>query len=692
MEAGLPLRKASRAWLAFVAVLGLIPLAAAEVPPIKPNAAEAPPAAGPSLGQAFSESTPFTLSPSPGQVLPLGTSELSPQAPPSAGPVAQSNPESVDLNHLTELAKTGEPKAQVDLAVACLKSGTAEDYRRAFALFESAATRGFPAAEYFLYWSYHEGIGTARNDQLALNWCKKAAGHGCPPAQADLGDAYFRGLMGLAINQSKARGWYRRAAIQGVASSRLALVDCYYNGLGGPIERDKAFYWAVQAAEAGDARGALDAAVLYREEAGGLKPNVDLAWIWSTIADRKGLPSDELRNQSANLRKELEGVMTAEQRAKDDERAIRYRVADAVLRPDLIDRTKISIDSAEFNKFETLGSCIALPVYINGQGPFRFILDTGATASVIDPRLSGSLHLSSLGVFPDFAKVEKSANLVEADYAVFGIRVHRGVFVEMRLGEISQTIGKRIDGILGADFIQGAVLEIDYEAQTIGFFEAETYAHDASLGAEIPLEFWGKWPVMQVTLGGLHHEQITLPMAIDTGNGGAINLNEAFDREYSFAKLVPKAIPTNSTTAQGVMPGAEGRLQYVGFGGYEIPEPVVTCDRLVEVTIPAGSIGGDILRRFKVILDYKHKRMFLEPNANLKKGLQAEWTGFAAFPGETGFKSASDPQGVCAFSSQQGGPPRGGRPHEMAGHDRDRNVAVYGPADEILRLFLVSTG
>lgn len=38
---------------------------------------------------------------------------------------------------------------------------------------------------------------------------------------------------------------------------------------------------------------------------------------------------------------------------------------------------------------------IVLPVRVDGKGPYRFLLDTGATSSAVDPKLSASLNLSA---------------------------------------------------------------------------------------------------------------------------------------------------------------------------------------------------------------------------------------------------------------------------------------------------------
>jgi Aspartyl protease/Sel1 repeat len=560
------------------------------------------------------------------------------RATPSAAPKA---PEP-NIDHLTDiivLASKGDPKAETDLGWAYIygKDGVPTDLTRGFDLLTKAAKQGDGRAECSLASLYEFADGEKHNDAVALYWYKKAEAQGYPDAQEVLGDAFLNGWMGRPVDRAKARSCYRKAALSGVSSSDLRLAGCYYSGIGGPIDKGKALLWALRAAENGDTQAAWMAAEIYREGAGAKKPNLDLAWIWSAIADRAGLPSDELRKKNAELRKKLAADMPSAQRIKDDDLASRYQgltAADAcVLLPNLVGRPEVSIEpSSEYQKIELFDSAIALPVYIFGKGPFRFILDTGAPCSVIDSKLSKRLHLSSLGVHPSMGNREENENLVEADYAVFQCQARHGVFTEMAFGEIFWAGGMPIDGILGADFIGSCVVEIDYEAQTVRFLDANAYYHDPSLGAEFPLEFENGLPMIQASVGGLHHESIRVPVFIDTGNAGSLDLNLAFDREHHFAQLVPKTFPTHASTAYGTMQGRQGRLQSLELGPYQIAGPLAQCDGLVRESSPKGSLGSDDLRRFKVTLDYQHKRMLLEPNANLKKRVQRDWTGFEALP------------------------------------------------------------
>jgi Aspartyl protease/Sel1 repeat len=549
------------------------------------------------------------------------------------------NPQPVDLARLTALADAGNPQAQTELALDYLRgtAGAPSDEKRAFALFKRAADQRLPFAEFVLSAMYQEGRGTARNDSLAFDWCHKAAKQGFAEAEDTLGDVYMRGLMGTPVNQSEGRSWYQKAARQNVPSSQSDLALCYFYGHGGPMNRNSALYWAVRSAEARNTTGALITASLYRDSVGSERPNLDLAWIWSSLADLGEPLNDENRKANAFLRKELEAVMPPAQRTKDDQLTAQYRklrkTGGYILRPDLIDRKEISISHAPgYNKIEMLRSLVALPVMINGKGPFRFILDTGFPASVIDSRLSEKLRLPAFGIHPSFSKTEENQNLIEADYSIFEIQVHHGAFLEMPFGDLSRAVGKQIDGCLGSDFIGSSVVEIDYEAQSIRFLDAETYSQNLPAGAEFQLEFsWGV-PEIQVSLGIPDHEPISLRLKVDTGSDRSIGLNAEFDREYSLARLLPKTFPVSSTTVDSIQPAIAGRLRFLDLGAYRILEPIAETPDVFNSTNPSGLIGGEILRRFKLILDYKHSRMFLEPNRNLQKRMEAQFSGFTALP------------------------------------------------------------
>jgi hypothetical protein len=102
-------------------------------------------------------------------------------------------------------------------------------------------------------------------------------------------------------------------------------------------------------------------------------------------------------------------------------------------------------------------------------------------------------------------------------------------------------------------------------------------------------------------------------------------------------------------------PGAEGvggevklfvgRLPQLKLGRFTINDPVVhfAQDRKGAFGSSefSGVIGGELLRRFKVIFDYAHKRMILEPNGDLAAPFEYDMSGIRLGAEGEAFKTLS---------------------------------------------------
>ena len=79
------------------------------------------------------------------------------------------------------------------------------------------ARKSSEAAHRLAGW-YAEGEeGLQRDLSLWLRWEREAAERGCVDAQAALGDAYYKGDMGVPVDHATAMAWLRKAALQGRA-------------------------------------------------------------------------------------------------------------------------------------------------------------------------------------------------------------------------------------------------------------------------------------------------------------------------------------------------------------------------------------------------------------------------------------------------------------------------------------------
>jgi predicted aspartyl protease len=104
------------------------------------------------------------------------------------------------------------------------------------------------------------------------------------------------------------------------------------------------------------------------------------------------------------------------------------------------------------NRFERM----LAPVTINGQGPYRFLMDTGANVSCISSRLAASLALprmESVRVHTVVGSRDRSRVVIE--HLQVGARSRRNVKTP-----ILPINDAQIDGVLGVDWLKG---------QTLGF-------------------------------------------------------------------------------------------------------------------------------------------------------------------------------------------------------------------------------
>src|SRR5436190_23014725 len=112
---------------------------------------------------------------------------------------------------------------------------------------------------------------------------------------------------------------------------------------------------------------------------------------------------------------------------------------------------------------------ILLPVEVNGEGPFEFILDTGAGTSLLSAELAKKLEVKILG-----SKEGKSAGGAVSvslgkvnSLAVAGLKVEDVDVGVVDLSQIGKAVGANIDGDLGYNFLKNFRITIDYRENEI---------------------------------------------------------------------------------------------------------------------------------------------------------------------------------------------------------------------------------
>jgi predicted aspartyl protease len=179
---------------------------------------------------------------------------------------------------------------------------------------------------------------------------------------------------------------------------------------------------------------------------------------------------------------------------------------------------------------------ILVPFRVNGQGPFRFVLDTGANRTVLTPRL---IEMLGLQVAHDsrvtMSGVTGSASVPTVD--VSEVKAGEVVLSRQQL-PVADSLSDDVDGILGVDALGDTRVIVDFLANRIQIRKAHREGVMDGM-TRVPAKFrFGRLMVVNATIG-----RIPVKAVIDTGS------------EYTLANLTlrtrlgfPKGITASSAT------------------------------------------------------------------------------------------------------------------------------------------------
>jgi predicted aspartyl protease len=116
---------------------------------------------------------------------------------------------------------------------------------------------------------------------------------------------------------------------------------------------------------------------------------------------------------------------------------------------------------------------IVVPVMVNGRGPFRFILDTGANATVISPHLANLLGLP-VDTSRTVVMNGVTGGMIVPTASVDSIETH-GLALEGQRLAVSDASGIGTDGVLGVDALWHKVVLVDFNSDSVRVYEASAH-------------------------------------------------------------------------------------------------------------------------------------------------------------------------------------------------------------------------
>ena len=260
-------------------------------------------------------------------------------------------------------------------------------------------------------------------------------------------------------------------------------------------------------------------------------------------------------------------------------------------------------------------------VRIGYSAPLPFILDTGASSTVIDQAEAARLNLkttSGTDVTTGGGSVQ-STEVRDVFIDVGRLKLPKSTMVAIDLAPLASGLGQPISGILGYDVFKQFVVQIDYARKTVAFHTPARYS--APTGAEVlPITIRDQVPfVSSEILGASGSTAINL--VLDTGQTSALTLVRSFvDKQRLLTTGQPEVRITTGALLPGQVPAAVTRVNGLKLGRFTLGHIVTNVAADAEAAgveeDSTGILGGALLKRFIVTIDYSRNQVILQSRSD----------------------------------------------------------------------------
>jgi len=277
---------------------------------------------------------------------------------------------------------------------------------------------------------------------------------------------------------------------------------------------------------------------------------------------------------------------------------------------------RAAADSTFRMPFRLVDNRVFVDVTLNGEGPFHFILDTGADGVVSD-------HVAQrLGLKVADAGEDQGVGAAKQRFGatrVARLRVGALELTDLPMAVTSldtpDVFGRQaVDGVIGSEVFERRVVTQDYVHRTLTF-RAPTQFRAPPRAIVLPITRPQQIPVVHASLDGIAGD-----FGVDTGARSALLLYGPFCADHRLAEKYHATL--EGVTGWGIggpVRSLLARAQVLDLGGVSVHGPIVRLSTqkagATTSSAMAGLIGPDVLGQFDVTFDYARMRILLVQNA-----------------------------------------------------------------------------
>ncbi len=253
-------------------------------------------------------------------------------------------------------------------------------------------------------------------------------------------------------------------------------------------------------------------------------------------------------------------------------------------------------------------------VTINGKGPFRFMVDTGAPISVISQRLANTLHLEKSKRIK-FTRNNKqfNANLYRIPMLKIGnaelIDYDMIVYPEPTIiSYFKKEFNEHIDGILGFGAFSDYLITLDFPKKRFILENGQLKPNQQKVSS---FNIKEKLPVTSIIFKDGSNHSMQYHFVIDTGS----------NEQFTLPPMV-NFLPYKKTNSQMIKNGThygeytalkEKIVADAYWGDSKFVNPTVVYNKSIyDSNVPFGLMGLEVMDKLKITIDQKKKLIKIE--------------------------------------------------------------------------------
>lgn len=274
--------------------------------------------------------------------------------------------------------------------------------------------------------------------------------------------------------------------------------------------------------------------------------------------------------------------------------------------------------------FKLINNLVFIPIKVNGV-ELNFLLDSGVEETILfsmEEKQEVSFNnvekikLRGLGSEEEIEGLKSTKNILEThglksnDHMVF-------IILDQSFN-LSSHIGIPVNGIIGHKFFRNNFVEVNYQKRKI-IVHAKNHKFEEKLNKKfkmIPITVEKSKPYI-VTTATVNNQEVSAKLLIDIGNSDAFWI---FENDK--IKLPNKNFPDFLGKGfSGDIEGHRAKIDKFSIDEFDFKRPIVSFPDSASIRnvkmVPGriGSVGGEVLKRFTLVLDYRGKKLYLKKNS-----------------------------------------------------------------------------